>query len=302
MVLGIDIGGTSVKFGVVNECYQILKRYNLPVPKSGNDGELVGLVIDMANEIKQEYSYRAIGIGTPGTIDSKKGVIIRASNLPFRNTPLVDIISEGTGVYAKITNDATCAICGELVSGIGKQYDNFIMVTLGTGVGGGIVIDRKPYVGKLGRAGEFGHIIIEKGGIPCLCGQRGCFEQYASVTALIKQTREMSQIHPHSILAEICKTELSGKTPFDAAVKGCPVAQKVIDNYTDYIAVGLQSLARAFQPEAIIIGGAISGQKENLTIPLKEKVTFPVEICTSKLENDAGILGAASIILENFAI
>lgn len=298
MVLGIDIGGTNVKFGVVDENYNILKSYQIPTQKDKTDKEFVSAITRQANEIKKEFEYDSIGIGSPGTIDTDRGVIVRASNLPFKNTPVADMVRENLGVPVRIANDATCAVCGELYAGEGRKYDNFLMVTLGTGVGGGIVIDKKPYFGKLGRAGEFGHIIIQKDGLPCPCGQDGCLEQYASVTALIRQTERMAKAHPDSILAKMCDKGINGKTVFDAAEKGCNAAKKVIDRYTDYIAIGIQSLTRAFQPELVIIGGAISGQKENLTLPLKEKVTLPVEIQTSNLKNDAGILGAAAIVIE----
>ena len=293
MVLGIDIGGTSVKFGVVDEKYNILKHYQIPTKKDETDNEFVLSIIEKAIYIKQEFGYDQIGIGIPGTIDSEKGVVIRASNLPCKNTSIADMMEKNIGVPVKIANDATCAVCGELYAGHGRNYKDFLMVTLGTGIGGGIVIGGKPYFGKLGRAGEFGHIIIEKDGLPCPCGQKGCYEQYASVTALIRITKELAQRYPESILAESCRKEISGKTAFDAAQKGCFAAIEVINNYIDNIAIGLQSLARAFQPELIIIGGAISGEKDNLILPLRKKVTLPIEICASDLKNDAGIIGAA---------
>ena len=298
MVLGIDIGGTNVKFGVIDENYNIIKTYKTPTVTDKDDKAFVYAIADKAKEIKEEYNYSSIGIGMPGTIDTQKGIVIRAANLPCKNTPIADMIKESVGVPVKIANDATSAVCGELFAGEGKGHKDFLMITLGTGVGGGIVIDGKPYFGSLGRAGEFGHIIIQKDGLSCPCGQLGCYERYASVRALIGQTSEMAQAHPESILAKMCEDGVNGKTVFDAIEKGCPVAKEVLDNYTAYIATGIQSLVRIFQPEIIIIGGAISEQGDNLITPLKEKVTLPVEICVSQLKNDAGVIGAAAVVME----
>ena len=294
MILGIDIGGTFIKFGIVDENYQI-KSYSIPTEADKGDIHLVNQVIEKAKEIKKEIDFDRIGIGTPGTIDSEKGVVIRASNLPYKNTPIVEMIKKELGVPVKLANDATCAIAGELYAGMGQKYDDFIMVTLGTGVGGGIVIGNKIYKGNGGRAGEIGHMVIKYDGLLCPCGQTGCYEQYASVAALIRQTKEAIAQNPDSVLAEIGKEEVSGRTAFDALRAGCPIAENVVDKYTDYIAIGLQSLVRIFQPDSIVLGGAISNEGDYLLKPLREKVTLPVEIHISELKNNAGVLGAAAV-------
>lgn len=293
MILGIDIGGTYIKFGIVDENYQI-KSFCIPTD-STTDVHLVNQVIEKAKEIRKEIDFDRIGIGTPGTIDSEKGVIIRASNLPYKNTPIVEMMKDALGVPVKLANDATCAIAGELYAGMGQKYDNFIMMTLGTGVGGGIVIGNKIYKGKGGRAGEIGHMIIKYDGLECPCGQKGCYEQYASVRALIRQTTEAIENNPGSILAEIGKEKISGRTAFEAKKKGCPIGAEVVDQYINYIAIGLQSLVRIFQPDAVVLGGAISNEGDNLLLPLREKITLPVEIEISDLKNNAGVLGAASL-------
>lgn len=293
MILGIDIGGTYIKFGIVDENYQI-KSFCIPTD-STTDVHLVNQVIEKAKEIRKEIDFDRIGIGTPGTIDSEKGVIIRASNLPYKNTPIVEMMKDALGVPVKLANDATCAIAGELYAGMGQKYDNFIMMTLGTGVGGGIVIGNKIYKGKGGRAGEIGHMIIKYDGLECPCGQKGCYEQYASVRALIRQTTEAIENNPKSILAEIGKEKISGRTAFEAKKKGCPIGAEVVDQYINYIAIGLQSLVRIFQPDAVVLGGAISNEGDNLLLPLREKITLPVEIEISDLKNNAGVLGAASL-------
>jgi len=295
MFLGIDIGGTNIKFGVVDENYKLYKKCSIVTVKDKGDKFLTERIIEKAKEIKDEFNYERIGIGTPGMIDSENGTVIWASNLPYNNTPIVEMLEKAISVPVKLANDATCAVCGELYAGIGQKYDDFLMVTLGTGVGGGFVLYGKPYFGKCGGAGEFGHIIIKYGGINCGCGECGCYEQYASVTALIKQTEAAIKNNPGSLLAQMSEGGVTGRTAFDAKRAGCSVANDVVEQYIDYISVGLKSLARAFQPEAIVIGGAISNEGDYIIKPLKEKINLPVELFVSNLKNDAGILGAVAI-------
>ncbi|MBE6701436.1 MAG: ROK family protein [Ruminococcaceae bacterium] len=294
MVLGIDIGGTNIKFGIVDANYSNVKSYSIPTPTDKGDVYLVEQIINKVHEIKKEYDFDRIGIGTPGRINSEEGIVIRASNLPYKNTPIVKMLENEFHLPVKLANDATCAIYGEFYAGFGQKYDNFIMITLGTGVGGGIVLNNKIYMGKNGNAGEIGHIIIKYDGLQCPCGQIGCYEQYASVTALIRQTKTAIENNPDSLLAKSAGYKISGRTAFDAMKKGCPVAAKVVDDYINYIAIGIKSLVRIFQPDAIVLGGAISNEGDNLLLPLREKVTMPVEILISNLKNDAGVLGAAS--------
>lgn len=294
MILGIDLGGTFVKFGIVNRNH-LLKQYSIPTEKEKGHIQLINRIIEKAREIREEVDFESIGIGMPGAIDSQKGIVLGSSNLKMKNVPIADMIRKELGVPVTVGNDANCAVCGELHVGKGRQFKNFVMVTLGTGVGGGIIIDGKMYGGIDGRAGEIGHMIIKYDGLECTCGQNGCLEQYASVTALIRQTKEAIALNPDSLLAEMGKDEVTGKTAFDAKQAGCPVATKVIDQYATYLAVGLSSLTRIFMPDAIILGGAISAQGDNLLIPLREKLSRPVDVYISELGNNAGILGAAAL-------
>lgn len=295
LTLGIDIGGTSIKFGIVDQSFQLLETYSIATCADQGASEMISRIIEKAKEIRHIYPFSAIGIGTPGTVDYKTGVCIRASNLPYKNTPIVTIVEEAMNCPVFLANDATCAVMGELHAGYGKQYQNFLMITLGTGVGGGIVIDGKPYFGSRGGAGEIGHIIINYDGKRCRCGQVGCIEQYASVTALIQQTQDAAEQNPQSVLAQLCSKGITGRTVFEASVSGCKIADQVIDQYTGYIAAGITSLIRVFQPEAIILGGAISNQGSNLLLPIQKKITLPIEIKISELKNDAGLLGAAAL-------
>ena len=298
MTLGIDIGGTNIKFGIVDEDSRILKKYSIETKTDKGDKELVCDIIEKAKEIQTEMPYRRIGVGTPGTVEYKTGVCIRAANLPYKNTPVKKILEEALGLQVQLVNDATAAIYGELCAGAGKQYKNFIMITLGTGVGGGIVVDGKPYLGSRGCAGEFGHLIIDFGGLPCRCGARGCLEQYASVTALIRQTQEAAEKNPNSILAHLSAEGITGRTVFEARKQGCLVAEHVLNSYSGYVATGITSLTRIFQPEAVVLGGAISNEGEQLLAPIREKVALPVELTVSALKNDAGLIGAACVAKE----
>ena len=297
-ILGIDIGGTNVKFGLVEKTdpaspYRLTQTWSIPTCASKGAQAIVDGIIEKTRKIQKDHDFQLIGIGSPGSLDCEKGICIRAGNLPYQNTPIVSMISSACNVPARLSNDATAAIYGELYAGIGRTHRNFIMMTLGTGVGGGIVIDRTPYAGSKGRAGEFGHMILIHNGLPCPCGRKGCLEQYASVSALIRQTKEAAAQHPDSLLAQLCQDTVTGFSAFDAKEKGCQVAAAVIDQYTDYIAAGLTDLQNIFDPDAIILGGAISGQGENLLAPIRPKLKESVNLLISPLHNDAGVIGAA---------
>ena len=299
MILGIDIGGTNVKFGVCDDSYNIIKSYSIKTLKDKGDMAFLESICEKVNEIKEEFPIEKIGMGSPGTIDTVNGIGIRAANLPYSNTPITETVERLTGIPVSIGNDATCAIAGELYAGCGKEYRNFAMITLGTGVGGGIVIDRKIYNGKTGVVAEFGHFSIKYDGLPCPCGQKGCFEQYASVTALIRQTKEAIEKNPDSLLAKLGKEKVSGRTSFDAMKAGCPVGAQVVDKYIDYLAVGVMGIRFFLEPDVLVIGGAISNEGDYLIKPLKEKLIREIDVKVSELGNSAGIIGAVAIAKEN---
>jgi len=293
MILGVDIGGTTTKFGVVDDAGNILKKYRIRTPAEQGDMAMIEAIVEEIRLIEKEYEFDRIGIGTPGTADYDTGVCIRASNLPYKNTPLGPMIRDAIGKPVDLFNDAACAVGAELYVGLGQQYKDILMITLGTGVGGGIIIGGKMYHGKVGGAGEIGHMVIDQDGLMCPCGQRGCYELYASVNALIRQTKQAAQENPESLLAEMCTKGVTGETVFEAQKAGCPVADRVLAQYVEYVAAGITSLYRILQPDVVVLGGAISSQEEMLLRPLREAMIWPVEIVTSKLKNDAGILGAA---------
>ncbi len=295
MILGIDIGGTSIKFGVVTDDYTLVKKLSIPTGNHRDISDIIKDIVIKAKEIRAEYFFERIGIGTPGDIDSDKGVCIRANNLPYKNTPIVATISEAMDLPVVIANDATAALYGEIYAGAGREYPNMIMVTLGTGVGGGIAINGQPYLGTKGFGGELGHMVIKYDGLPCPCGLTGCYEQYASVTALLRQAGEAIRSHPDSLLAQMAGEDFSAIDIFHAKEHGCPVAAAVIDQYAQYITIGLNSLENIFQPEAFVIGGAISSQEENLLSLVRAKLDKPerAKLLASVLKNDAGVIGAA---------
>ena len=295
MILGIDIGGTSIKFGVVTDDYLLVKTDSIPTHSHRPIEEIIASIIEKAQELHRAIPFDRIGIGTPGDIDSKTGVCIRANNLPYRHTPLTPPIAQAMGMPVALANDATAALYGEIYAGVGRNYPNMIMLTLGTGVGGGIAINGQPYLGTKGYGGELGHMVIKYDGLPCPCGLTGCLEQYTSVTALIRQAREAIASHPDSLLAAKDGENFNAKDVFDAKAQGCPVAAEVLDQYTRYIAIGLNSLENIFQPDAFVIGGAVSHQEENLLQPIREKLDKPANLFTSSLKNDAGVIGAAVV-------
>ncbi len=301
MILGIDIGGTNIKFGIINENYEVLDKREIPTQAEKGIEQLIARMIDTCHELHKEYPYQVIGIGTPGDLDDEKKVCVVAGNLPYNNTPLVNIFEEALSVPVYMENDGNCAVYGELYAGHGKALQNFIMVTLGTGVGGGIIINRKLYSGAHGNSGEIGHMVIHHNGIPCECKQRGCWEQYASVTAMIRMTLDAAKEHPESILAELCKKEVTGRTLFDAVRKGCPIAKNVLAEYSDYIMSGLCGLYKIFRPEAIILGGGITNEEELLLSNLRQEMLEDTKLMVSRLRNSAGIIGAAAMAKIRFS-
>jgi glucosamine-6-phosphate deaminase len=291
--LGVDIGGTSVKFAVV-EGGTVKYKSSIPTEKASAD-KFIKNIADECKRINKNYPFKTVGIGTPGFI---KNGLVTAVNLPFRDTPLAKKLSEYIDIPITVDNDANCAALGESELGVGKKYDNIIMVTLGTGVGGGIIIDGEICHGK-NSMGEIGHIIVEaKGGLPCPCGQNGCWEQYASVTALIRQAEEAALNNKDSKLYEKYAqngNRLDGELIFKALDEGCETANKVFDEYIDWVAVGIKSLINIFGPDAIILAGGITQQGDRLIKPLRERVNTDVVLEISQLQNDAGALGAAML-------
>ncbi len=308
--LGIDLGGTNIAAAAVSEAGEILGKASIPTPHTG--AEAVAEVMAQAARAAAENAglkleeAASLGIGSPGTIDPERGVIQYWSNLDFQNVPLAALLREKVEAELPIymENDANAAALGEFAAGAGKGSQSMVAITLGTGVGGGAVLNGKLYTGFNYAGLEVGHFVIEHGGRPCTCGRRGCFEAYCSATALIKRTRELMQDAPDSKLWELAGSleGVNGRTPFDAAALGDPVAGKVIDEYVDYLGCGVASLVNIFQPEVFCIGGGPSAQGETLMAPVRyilnredyaRNSVHRTRLMRAQLGNDAGIIGAA---------
>ncbi len=306
--LGIDLGGTNIVAGVVDENYKIIGKgklkTNAPRPAEVIADDMAAAAFAaIKNAGVGVEDITAMGIGTPGSVDPIKGMVKYANNLQFRDVPLCSMLKERVGVDFYIENDANAAAYGEFLAGAGKNTKNFIAVTLGTGVGGGIIIDGKVYSGSNFSGGELGHTVIAMDGEPCSCGRRGCWEAYASATALIRQTKKAMKEDLNSLMWKVCGGNIdnvNGLTAFEAWRRGDSSATKVVNNYFKYIAVGITDMINIFQPELICIGGGISNEKENLTRPVNALVKKELYggderdiVVTAELGNDAGIIGAA---------
>jgi len=310
--LGIDLGGTNIVTGIVDENYNIIstakRKTNCPRPSAEIADDIVAAALEAikkANITVDDIS--EAGIGAPGDIDVKNGIILLADNLDFVNVPIVAMLKERMGIKFNIQNDANAAAYGEYIAGAGKGTGNFIMLTLGTGVGGGVVINGKIYAGFSNKGAELGHSVIDINGEMCSCGRRGCLEAYASATALIQQTKAAMEQNRDSLLWEICNNDIGavdGLTAFDAMRKGDPTAKQVVDKYIFYVSAGIVDNIYVFEPEVICIGGGISGEGDSLILPILENVKNQIpsfnpetdtKIKIAELGNNAGIIGAAYI-------
>ncbi len=305
--IGIDLGGTNIAAGVVDDDAKILSSASTPTLKERDYHEIVKDMAMLCEKVVRDAGLKmedikSIGIGSPGTIDSKNGVVVYANNLRMKNTPIVEELRKYINLPVNIENDANAAAYGEYYVS-GNDVNDFLLITLGTGVGGGIIINKKIHHGFNGAAGELGHVTLVHDGIPCGCGNKGCWECYASVTALIRQTEEKIKQCPDSLMNELAKKEgkVSGRTAFDAARKGDKAAAEVVNKYISYVADGLMGMVNIFQPEKVVIGGGISKEGDYLLNPIKKyidtvgynKYCEKAKISIATLFNDAGIIGAA---------
>lgn len=311
--IGVDLGGTNIAVGLINDDYEIIARAgaktNIPRPAEEIFADIVKCAKEAVAKAGVEMSEVAsIGIGTPGSCDKKNGVILYANNLYFDNVPAAELVNkELPGIPVYIENDANCAALGEALAGSGKGKKSFIAVTLGTGVGSGIVLDGQVLTGCNDAGGELGHMTIKFDGEPCNCGRIGCWERYASATALVNQTKAAMLEHKDSVMWQLASGDINnagGRTAFDAMRIGDKWGTEVVDNYIRYIAVGTTNIVNIFQPEMICFGGGICNGGETLLAPIREHVAreryskkqeVQTEICRATLGNDAGIIGAACL-------
>jgi glucokinase len=308
--VGIDLGGTNIKAGVVTEEGVILNKKSIKTNAKRSMEDIVKDMGRMAVEVIEEANLNksdivAIGIGSPGTPDNKTGYLVYSNNLPFNMTPMRKIIREIVDLPVYIDNDANCAAMAESVAGAAKGVADSVTVTLGTGLGCGVIINHRIYSGFNQAGSEFGHTVLVSGGVPCTCGRKGCFESYGSASGLIRMTKDAADAHPESILKDLISDKdgkVNAKIPFDAMRLGDKVASVVVDTYLDYLSDGLANIINAFMPEVLVIGGGVCNEGDPLLIPIREKTMSKpyfgpgvrkTDIRLAKMGNDAGIVGAA---------
>lgn len=308
--LGIDLGGINIAVALVSEDGRILARHSCPTPRGPEAvadaiAATVREVLSRTGETEVPY----LGLGTPGTIDPERGMVEYWSNLDFRHVPLADMLTARLGLPVLMENDANCAALGEYIAGAGRGSRSMVVITLGTGVGGGAVLNGKLYTGFNYAGMEVGHFVIERGGRPCTCGRTGCFEAYCSATALIHQARLAMERNPATLLWTLAGSpdNVDGKMIFESLAQNDETAIQLVRQFTDYLGCGVASLVNIFQPEVFCIGGGISNAGEALLGPVRAILdredyarhnAFRTRLQRAELGNDAGIIGAA--LLEQF--
>ena len=311
IAIGIDIGGTSIKGAAVYDDGKMLDVFSLPVVK-GDSGEVtVNKLIDVVEEYinKQNIAKEivGIGIGIPGLLDIEKGIVTFSGNLKWVDLHIADLFKKRLPYPVRIANDANVAAYGEAIFGAGKGVDYVVMLTLGTGVGGGIVLNGKLYEGNEGKGAEMGHIIMELNGRQCSCGRKGCLEAYASATALINDTKKAMEEHPESLMHQAAQElgKVDGRVAFIAARKGDEVALRVVDQYVFFLCEGILNYCNIFRPNVVILSGGIANEGDYLFDKInnylrKAQYGFPrspeVKVVPAKLGYDSGKIGAASLL------
>ena len=308
--VGIDLGGTNIKAGIVDGDNKLLATASRPTKSERPWKEIVA---DMAETVK-DAAVKAgvtldecisVGIGNPGVIDPEHGVIVYSNNLGWDDVPLTEEFTKYIQLPVRVSNDANCAAMGEAAAGAAAGAGDVILLTLSTGVGGGIILDNKVYEGGVGGA-ELGHVTLIAGGRLCTCGRKGCIESYCSANALIAQANEALAKHPESMMAQLVEKEggMNGKIPFDAAQSGDATGKAVVDQYIEYLGEAVTNFVNIFRPKVVLLSGGVCAQGENLTKPLNAYIrkyafggerTVNTVVKIAQLGNDAGIIGAANL-------
>ena len=307
--IGIDLGGTNIVAGLVDEHLKITDKCSVktnvprPVESIVSDMALMVRMLMERNGLTQN-DVASVGVGVPCTANPENGHMEDANNLGFDDEPFLAPLGEKLGLPVFFGNDANVAAWGEYQNG-NYPEDSFIMVTLGTGIGGGIILNGKLWPGINGAAAEFGHMTLHYDGVPCNCGRKGCFEAMASANALIAQAKERMQTSPQSLLWSLCGEDaekVEARTVFEAAAAGDETAAELLERYTTYLSEGITNIINIFQPAVVCIGGGVSRAGDALLLPLREKTAQRIysknskrntKIVLAELDNDAGVLGAA---------
>lgn len=309
--IGIDIGGTNIACGIVDEECRIIAsakvKTNAPRPYE----EILEAIKESVRAACAKAGIspsnaECIGIGCPGTCNSESGTVEYSNNLGFVNAPVGRDIEEAFGLKTYLDNDANAAAFGEFVAGAAKGSRNAVVITLGTGVGSGIIIDGKIYSGSNFAGGEIGHTVIVADGLPCTCGRNGCFEAYSSATGLIRMTSEAAALNPESLTARLIEQDgrVSARTAYKAMKQGDETGKAITERYVKYLACGIANTINIFQPDILCIGGGVCNEGDTLLLPLRELVAEQIysknsakntEIVICSLGNEAGIIGAAML-------
>lgn len=310
--VGVDLGGTNISVGVVNSDFKIIGRAKVKTNAPRNEKEIFEDIIYCVEKACDKSGIKvsdvvSIGVGTPGSVNCETGVVEFCNNLNFNNAPIKEYIENKLKKPVYVTNDANCAALAEKKIGAGKGTKDFIAITIGTGIGSGIFVGNKMLTGVNGAAGEVGHMVIDFAGAQCNCDRKGCFEKYASATALKNQTKQalVSDKNKRSCIWKLIKDNISnvnGKTAFDAMRMGDELGTDIVNTYIKYLACGITNIINLFQPEVLCIGGGVSNEGDtllNLVIDIVKRDRYSrysnkqTKICIAKLKNDAGIIGAA---------
>lgn len=313
LYIGIDLGGTNIAAGLVDEYGNIISKGSVPTKREREYPEIIKDMAELVIKLIAESGlrtedFRSIGVGSPGISNCETGEIVYANNIKFRNVPLRKELQKYINLPVYVNNDANAAAYAETLYGAASSAKSAVAITIGTGIGGGVIVDGRILSGFNNAASELGHMVVEMDGEECSCGRKGCWEVYASATACIKMTKKAALDNPHSLINTMVDGDLSkidAKTVFDAAKQGDDTAQKVLCQYIKHIGEGLSNIVNIFQPEVIVIGGGVCKEGEYLLSPLRNYIhdhTFAssqgikiAELKVAQLGNDAGIVGAAML-------
>lgn len=311
--IGVDIGGSKIAAGILSEDLRLVSKKSLPFPRNGNPMDSIGVIQSLIRDLMNENGLKmedaaCIGLAVPGSIDYGRGLVIDAHNLDYHNFPLCKLVGEGfPGVKVYVENDANAAALAEYYSGAFRGCSSGLLITIGTGIGGGLILDGKMFTGGKKNGFEFGHAVLLFGGEPCTCGQRGCIESYCSAAALVREGRKAAEAHHESAMYQRAQgdlTRINAKLVMDCAREGDAVASEVYNRFTDYLGATACTAIALFDPEIIAFGGGVSNDGEFLLAPIREyakKYAFfknHAKIVTAELKNDAGIVGAAMLYLQ----
>lgn len=303
--LGIDVGGTNLKGAVVTETGTIVREAVCPTHAQRGADSVADAISGLIRQLSAGEEIRGIGIGCPGIVDNERGEVVYSCNLNWVNYPLREKVKERTGFSAELVNDANAAALGEAIAGAAKGTHSAVILTLGTGVGGGVVLDGKLITGYTGAASELGHMVIAGGGVECSCGRKGCFEAYASAAALIRMTKKAMAQHPKSKMHALAAAYggVDGRVAFEAQEAGDAAGDAVVREYIHSLAVGVANIVNIFFPEIVALSGGVANQGERLLAPLRTEVLKMeygaaytgkhTKIMPCQLGYRAGVIGAA---------